>query len=144
VITYLHAFAGDTQGLIAGHLHESFILTTSDFAHDGDARIFARLTFAHDSKIVLIIAMSAPKGFRPPAAGKGRPRGSKNRLGLEAKEAIALAFQGIGGVPALTAWAATHREAFYKLYAKLIPVELHGSSPNGGIQVVISAAEAAL
>jgi hypothetical protein len=88
--------------------------------------------------------MPSPKHTRPPAAGRGRPRGSKNKLGLEAKEAIALAFQGIGGVPALTAWATTHREAFYKLYAKLIPVELHGSDPNGRIQVVISAADAAL
>jgi hypothetical protein len=88
--------------------------------------------------------MPALKGTRPPAAGRGRPRGSKNKLGVEAKEAIALAFEGIGGVPALVAWAATHREAFYKLYAKLIPVELHGSGPNGGVRVVISATEAAL
>lgn len=88
--------------------------------------------------------MPAPKGTRPPAAGRGRPLGSKNRFGLEAKEALALAFEGIGGVPALIAWAETHREAFYKLYAKLIPVELGGVGPSGAIQVVISPAESRL
>jgi hypothetical protein len=88
--------------------------------------------------------MPALKGTLPPAAGKGRPRGSKNKLGLEAKEAIALAFQGIGGVPALIVWAAAHREAFYKLYAKLIPVELRGSASDGAIQVVISPIESRL
>jgi hypothetical protein len=88
--------------------------------------------------------MPASKGTRPPAAGRGRPRGSKNRFGLEAKEALALAFEGIGGVPALVTWAESHREAFYKLYAKLIPVELHGAAPGGAIQVVISPAESRL
>jgi hypothetical protein len=70
--------------------------------------------------------------------------GSKNKVGQEAKEALALAFEGIGGVPALVAWAETHREAFYKLYAKLIPVELNGSAPGGAIQVVISPTESRL
>ncbi len=88
--------------------------------------------------------MPALKGTRPPAAGKGRPAGSKNKFGQEAKEALALAFDGIGGVPALIAWAETHREAFYKLYAKLIPVELNGTAPNGAIQVVISPIESRL
>ena len=70
--------------------------------------------------------------------------GSKNRIGLEAKEALALAFEGIGGVPELIRWATNHREAFYKLYAKLIPIELGGPGKDGRIEVVISAKEAAL
>lgn len=96
------------------------------------------------SKIVFDTAMPSPRGTRPTAAGKGRPRGSKNRFGQEAKEAIALAFEGIGGIAALVEWATAHREAFYKLYSKLIPVELNGTAPNGAIQVVISPAESRL
>jgi hypothetical protein len=43
----------------------------------------------------------------------------------EAKQAIALAFQGIGGLKALTAWARTHRAAFYQtIYTKLLPLQV--------------------
>jgi hypothetical protein len=55
-----------------------------------------------------------------------------------------MAFEGIGGVPALIAWAETHRDAFYKLYARLIPVELSGSDESGLINVVITPAESRL
>ena len=88
--------------------------------------------------------MPATKGTRPPAAGKGRPLGSKNRLGQEAKYALALAFEGIGGVPALIEWAKDNREAFYRLYSKLIPVELNGTGDGGRIEIVITSADAAL
>jgi hypothetical protein len=97
-----------------------------------------------NNKLVITSAMPSSKGIRPPAAGRGRPAGSKNRFGQEAKEALALAFEGIGGVPALVSWAETHREAFYKLYAKLIPVELNGSATGGAIQVIITPTESRL
>lgn len=76
-------------------------------------------------------------------AGKGRPKGSKNKFGQEAKEAFALAFEGIGGVPALTKWAQKNPETFYKLYSKLIPVELHGTG-KGMVNIVISDKDAEL
>lgn len=76
-------------------------------------------------------------------AGKGRPKGSKNRFGQEAKEAFALAFEGIGGVPELTKWARSNKETFYKLYSKLIPVELHGTG-KGMVHITISDKEAQL
>jgi hypothetical protein len=50
-------------------------------------------------------------------------------LTVEAKMAMALAFAGAGGVPALIAWAKTNertRTAFYTLYAKTIPMTLLG------------------
>ena len=54
----------------------------------------------------------------------GRPAGIPNKLTRAAKEAFALAFEGVGGVDALTEWARENLTDFDKLYARLIPVEL--------------------
>lgn len=56
----------------------------------------------------------------------GRTKGVPNKTTTAAKEAFALAFDGIGGVPALIEWAEENRSDFFKLYARLIPVELSG------------------
>jgi hypothetical protein len=64
-----------------------------------------------------------PKGY--PKTG-GRQPGSQNKFTVAARTALALAFEGIGGVPALTAWARKNRSDFYKLYARLIPTEVNG------------------
>lgn len=56
----------------------------------------------------------------------GRPKGAVNKTTTAAKEAFSLAFEGIGGVPALIEWAEENRSDFFKLYARLIPVELSG------------------
>lgn len=42
-----------------------------------------------------------------------------------------LAFQGIGGVPALQIWAQGNPGEFYKLFARLIPVDVQGSALKG-------------
>lgn len=65
--------------------------------------------------------------MKPPAAGKGRPKGVPNKLTRSAKEAFALAFDGIGGAEALIAWARDNPTDFYKLYARLIPTEANVS-----------------
>jgi hypothetical protein len=36
--------------------------------------------------------MPAPKGTRPPAAGKGRPKGARNKLTRDIREMIRAAF----------------------------------------------------
>lgn len=77
-------------------------------------------------------------------AGRGRRPGSKNRFGQEAKEAFALAFDGIGGVPELIKWARINKETFYKLYSKLIPVELNGTGSKGAIIISITDGESKL
>lgn len=51
---------------------------------------------ASDSKQV-----KAGANRRPPNAGKGRAKGSKNKTTVAVKQALMLAFDGIGGVPAL-------------------------------------------
>jgi hypothetical protein len=47
-----------------------------------------------------------------------------NKTTIAVKQALQEAFQGIGGVPALTAWARDNQGEFYKLYAKLLPTEV--------------------
>lgn len=67
---------------------------------------------------------------KPPNAGKGRPKGVKNKVTAAAREAFTLAFEGLGGVKALTAWARGNKTEFFKLYARLIPTEVTGK--DGG------------
>lgn len=74
----------------------------------------------------------------------GRPVGTKNKMTMAAKEAFALAFKDIGGVAALCRWAKRNPDDFYKLYAKLIPVEVRGGGVDGAIQIVISSGDAKL
>lgn len=73
----------------------------------------------------------------PPNAGKGRPKGSPNKITKAAREAFEHAFDAIGGTDALAKWARTHRTEFYKLYARLIPVEqrIGGVEGNPELQV---------
>ena len=73
--------------------------------------------------------MTEPTNRKPPNAGKGRVKGVPNKLTKAAKEAFGLAFDGIGGVPALIKWGKSNRTEFYKLYARLIPT--HVSNPDG-------------
>jgi hypothetical protein len=59
-----------------------------------------------------------------PGPGPGRPKGLPNKTTIAVKEALQQAFQGIGGVPALTEWARENQGEFYKLYSKLLPTEV--------------------
>jgi hypothetical protein len=88
--------------------------------------------------------MPAHKGFRPPNAGKGRPAGVPNKNTTAAKDAIALAAEGLGGTDRLIAWAKEdplNERAFWTtIYPKLLPVQVTGA--NGGpIQAVSLSAE---
>jgi hypothetical protein len=67
----------------------------------------------------------ALKPKRPPNAGKGRKRGTPNRLTTAAKEAFEFAFMDIGGPEALATWARKHRTMFYRLFARLIPLSVN-------------------
>lgn len=70
-------------------------------------------------------------GYKPPNAGKGRPKGAPNKFTSSFKEALLLAFQGIGGTEALTVWGAANPTEFYKIAARLIPHEVVGPGPDG-------------
>lgn len=56
----------------------------------------------------------------------GRPKGSKNKTTLAAKEAFQLAFEELGGCERLVQWATEDKDnlkVFYTLYARLIPMD---------------------
>jgi hypothetical protein len=52
--------------------------------------------------------MPAPKGTRPPAAGKGRPKGARNKLTREVKEMILGALNAMGVIPDRTGMFLQH------------------------------------
>lgn len=62
--------------------------------------------------------------------GKGRAKGSKNKVSTEAKQVIAQAAAELGGVDRLVAWAKEDPENEAKfwttIYPRLIPVEVTG------------------
>jgi hypothetical protein len=63
-------------------------------------------------------------------AGKGRPKGAKNKTTVKVKEAFEAAFEELGGVDALVTWGRSELSEFYKLYAKLLPVQITGDDEN--------------
>lgn len=67
----------------------------------------------------------------------GRRKGAGAKAGVprtktkKAYEAIELAFEGIGGVEALTRWARENPSDFYKtIFPKIIPVQIGGDPEN--------------
>ena len=72
--------------------------------------------------------------LEPGKPGPGRPPGSRNKTTIAAKEAIALAAEGLGGTERLIAWAqedALNERAFWAtIYPKLLPLQMSG--PDGG------------
>lgn len=73
---------------------------------------------------------SAVTKRRPPNAGKGRVKGVPNKTTVAVKQALAAAFDELGGVAALAEWARGNPDDFYKLWVKLLPTEVSG--PDGG------------
>jgi hypothetical protein len=60
----------------------------------------------------------------PPKPGPGRPRGSPNKLTATARENIVTTFNRVGGLDAFEAWARANQTEFYRLYAKLLPMDV--------------------
>lgn len=64
----------------------------------------------------------------------GKPKGASNKTTRTAKEAIALAAEGLGGTERLIAWAkedpANERAFWASIYPKLIPVQVTGDEDN--------------
>ncbi|WP_324807197.1 hypothetical protein SH584_11430 [Sphingomonas sp. LY29] len=81
---------------------------------------------ADDTKIVA--------NRKPPNAGKGRPKGAVNKTTKAAKEAIAEAFEKMGGINALVSWASTsddNRKVFYsQIWPKIVPLQVAGDADN--------------
>lgn len=74
---------------------------------------------------------------KPPAAGKGRPKGALNKTTTAAKDAIALAAQKLGGANRLVEWAQedplNERVFWGQIYPKLLPLQVSGA--EGGLPI---------
>lgn len=61
--------------------------------------------------------------------GRGRPKGSPNKIGKAAKEVIAEAAERLGGVDRVVLWAredALNERAFWSsIYPKLLPLQVN-------------------
>lgn len=75
-------------------------------------------------------------------AGRGRPKGSRNKVSVAAKDAIAQAAEGLGGAKRMIAWAKEAPEnerAFWStIYPKLVAVQVNGSGDNGEHKVEVT------
>ena len=75
-------------------------------------------------KLTKVVPASGNK--KPPAAGKGRPKGSLNKTTQEAKTVIALVAAGLGGADRMLTWAQANpkNEATFwaAIYPKLLPL----------------------
>lgn len=80
----------------------------------------------------------------PPAAGKGRKKGSVNKMTATIKSAIEAAFEKAGGADYLARMAEEQPVAFMTLLGKVIPSQLVHSNPDGSMggvtRIVIEAA----
>lgn len=89
-----------------------------------------------------IVADSAnPK---PPAAGKGRPKGATNKMTRTIKAAIEEAFTKAGGAEYLARMAEEQPTAFMTLLGKVLPTQLDVSNPDGSLApqtIIIKAAK---
>jgi hypothetical protein len=74
-------------------------------------------------------------------AGKGRPKGSPNKSTKAAKEAIAEAFEKMGGTKALVEWADRsddNRKVFYsQIWPKIVPLTVGGDADNPVITEIV-------
>lgn len=61
---------------------------------------------------------------KPPAAGRGRPKGSPNKIQAAVKEMIIQALENKGGVEYLERQAEANPTAFLTLVGKVLPLQL--------------------
>ncbi len=72
---------------------------------------------------------------RDPVKG-GRAKGTPNKTSATAKENIQAVFVRLGSTAAMAKWAMENQTEFYKIYARLIPIEQHVAGANGEPLVV--------
>ena len=79
---------------------------------------------------------ASPKSWGKPfvkGEAPGRLPGFPNKTTVSVKAALEAAFLGLGGVPALIAWAEKEPAEFYRLWGKLLPknVTIEGGAQLG-------------
>jgi hypothetical protein len=74
--------------------------------------------------------MPAPKGTRPPNAGKGRPKGAVNKVTKNLREMILGALDDAGGQAYLAEQAHENPPAFMALLGRVLPPEARAEPPQ--------------
>jgi hypothetical protein len=80
--------------------------------------------------------MPAPKGTRPPNAGKGRKPGQVNASTKAIKEMILGALDRAGGEEYLVSLATKNPAAFVTLLTKVLPTQVTGDPENPVISAI--------
>lgn len=62
----------------------------------------------------------------------GRKAGTPNKTTQSVKAALEATFEQMGGVPAMLTWAKSEPTEFFKLYAKLLPVQVQADLKHEG------------
>lgn len=70
--------------------------------------------------------MAWPKGRPNPNRPNGRKKGSKNKQSASVRGSILAVYAKIGGDEAFAKWANSNPQEYYKIYARVLPVE-HGA-----------------
>jgi hypothetical protein len=63
-------------------------------------------------------------------------------MSRNAREAVQQVFEELGGTEAMKAWAVENPNEFFKLYGRLLPLEVTGPEGGGLIVQIVSLAEA--
>lgn len=74
---------------------------------------------------------------KPPNAGKGRPKGSVNKITSDVKEMVLSALAQAGGVSYLYEQARENPKAFLSLVGRIIPTQIQGD-PDNPLQAVVN------
>lgn len=67
----------------------------------------------------------------------GRVKGTPNKSTASVKQALTEAFDKLGGVASLLAWAKNEPAEFYRIWSKMLPLDIAGSF-TGAIKVEIA------
>lgn len=73
----------------------------------------------------MLESAESPRRRRPPAAGKGRKPGVKNKIGRDVQELVLQALDKAGGLEYLVEQAHKNPVAFMHLVAKLLPRDVN-------------------
>ena len=71
-----------------------------------------------------------PAGPKPPNAGKGRPKGSLNKVTADVKAMVLQALNDAGGADYLLEQAKGNPNAFLTLVGKVLPLTVSGDKDN--------------
>ena len=80
---------------------------------------------------------------KPPAAGKGRPKGSQNKVTKTIREAIEASFEQVGGAEYLAKMAEEQPTAYMTLLGKVLPAHMNISTKDTTFKLVVERASAA-